>query len=70
MSLSRSAGTEHAVAPGGCRWCGIEARAHARQWTAEAGWHAWTAPTTEQRKERMLQRRTQQQVSRRGPAPR
>jgi hypothetical protein len=45
MSLSRSARTEHTVAPGGCRWCGIEARAHARQWTAEAGWHAWAAPT-------------------------
>lgn len=49
--------------PGGCRWCGIEERGHARQHVPEVGWHAWTAPTDAQRKERMIARRTQ------APAP-
>jgi hypothetical protein len=59
MSLSRSARSEHAVTPGGCRWCGIEARGHGRQWLAEVGWHAWVAPTAEQLKERLQRRRAQ-----------
>ncbi|MDH6710107.1 hypothetical protein P3T27_006856 [Kitasatospora sp. MAA19] len=45
-------------APNGCRWCGIDERVHARQWVEEAGWHAWTSPTGEQRKARMKARRT------------
>lgn len=57
MSSPRSAQPVRELAPGGCRWCGIEARGHARQWVPEAGWHAWTAPTAEQRKERMRERR-------------
>lgn len=44
-------------APNGCRWCGIDERAHARQWVEDAGWHAWAAPTGEQRKARMRARR-------------
>lgn len=47
-------------APNGCRWCGINERAHARQWVEEAGWHAWVAPTSEQRKARMKERRDAQ----------
>ncbi len=43
--------------PDGCRWCGISQRAHARQWTAEAGWHQWTQPTQDQIKARMRARR-------------
>lgn len=60
MSSPHSA--QRVLAPGGCRWCGIEARGHARQWVAEAGWHAWTAPTAEQRKERMRGRRSHRQT--------
>jgi hypothetical protein len=41
----------------GCRWCGIDQRGHGRQWTDEAGWHPWTAPTQEQAKARMQARR-------------
>ena len=33
----------------------------------EAGWHAWTAPTLQQRKERMLQRRAGKPVRTPGP---
>ncbi|PBC69670.1 hypothetical protein BX265_7008 [Streptomyces sp. TLI_235] len=43
--------------PNGCRWCGIAERVHARQWVEGAGWHAWAAPTAEQRKARMKARR-------------
>lgn len=43
--------------PPGCRWCGIDQRTHARQWTAEAGWHTWTQPTQPQIKDRMRARR-------------
>ncbi len=47
-------------APNGCRWCGIDERGHARQWVEETGWHAWAAPTGEQRKARMKARRAAQ----------
>lgn len=57
MCLPRSARSDCVPAPSGCRWCGIEARGHAQQWVAEVGWHAWTAPTVQQRKDRMLKRR-------------
>jgi hypothetical protein len=46
------------MAPNGCAHCGIEQRCHFRRWTDDAGWHAWTAPTDEQRKARMLTRRS------------
>lgn len=65
MSTSRSTGAEPVLtAPGGCRWCGIEARGHGRQHVPEVGWHAWTAPTLQQRKERMLQRRARESAVR------
>ncbi|ACX71162.1 hypothetical protein pZL12.85 [Streptomyces phage ZL12] len=43
--------------PNGCRHDGIDQRAHARQWTPEAGWHTWEQPTQEQIKDRMRGRR-------------
>ena len=43
--------------PSGCRWCEIERHEHVRRWSAAAGWHSWTEPTMEQRKERILARR-------------
>ncbi|WP_433223383.1 hypothetical protein [Microtetraspora malaysiensis] len=49
------------VPPNGCRWCGIEAQVHFRRWKPPAGWHQWEAPTNEQRKERMIARRLQQE---------
>lgn len=58
MASQRSARAACVPVPGGCRWCGIEARSHARQWVEAVGWHAWVAPTIEQRKERMQARRT------------
>lgn len=47
--------------PNGCRWCGIDKRRHARQWTEEAGWHAWEQPTQDQIKARMFARRNEEQ---------
>ncbi|AQS65561.1 hypothetical protein B1H29_37005 [Streptomyces pactum] len=70
MSLSRSTGTGSTVAPSGCRWCGIEARGHGRQHVVGVGWHVWTAPTLQQRKERMLQRRAVRPVRKPGPGGR
>ncbi|MDP9953146.1 MULTISPECIES: hypothetical protein [Streptomyces] len=43
--------------PNGCRHDGIDQRTHARQWTQDAGWHAWEQPTQEQIKDRMRARR-------------
>lgn len=62
MSVSRSAKAGPTVAPSGCRWCGIEERGHGRQYVPETGWHAWEAPTLQQRKERMLRRRADNAV--------
>jgi hypothetical protein len=42
--------------PSGCRYCGIEERSHFQRWTDAARWHGWTAPTAEQRRERLLAR--------------
>ncbi|MEU6054187.1 hypothetical protein ABZ829_27675 [Streptomyces xanthochromogenes] len=42
--------------PNGCRFCGIAQRVHGRQYTPEQGWHAWTAPTDQQRLDRMRAR--------------
>ena len=54
-----------AAVPGGCRYCVIEQRDHARRWSSsrgddgeQVGWHQWTQPTDEQVKERMLARHT------------
>lgn len=63
MPSPRSARAACVPSPGGCRWCGIDARIHARQWVESVGWHAWVAPTDEQRKERMLLRRAQRPAS-------
>ena len=52
--------TESAVnipTPNGCRHCGIPERQHARQWTDEAGWHEWVAPSSAQILARMKARR-------------
>lgn len=46
-----------APTPNGCRYDGIDQRAHGRQWTPDAGWHAWKQPTQEQIKTRMRARR-------------
>lgn len=43
--------------PSGCRWCGIDQREHLNRWRSPIGWHKWTPPTLEQRKERMFARR-------------
>lgn len=51
-------GSRIMTTPNGCQHCGIEARSHGRQWTEAAGWHAWTAPTQQQIKNRMLAHRT------------
>ncbi|MFC5072872.1 hypothetical protein ACFPN0_15070 [Kitasatospora cinereorecta] len=42
--------------PDGCKWCGLD-RPHGQQWIQPVGLHEWTAPTDEQRKARMLERR-------------
>lgn len=42
---------------GSCRHCHLTEQAHGRQHTDLAGWHPWTAPTSEQIKGRMLARR-------------
>lgn len=53
---------QHTPPPNGCRWCGIEERNHLQRWKPEVGWHQWVAPTSEQRKERMLARRKRQRA--------
>lgn len=50
--------TEPSVEPNGCSRCGIPKDKHGRQWTLSAGWHPWNPPTDEQIKERMLRRRS------------
>jgi hypothetical protein len=46
--------------PDGCRFCGITQRVHGRQHVPEQGWHAWMAPTDQQRLDRMRARRDQE----------
>jgi hypothetical protein len=43
--------------PNGCRWCGVDERDHAQRWKPPVGWHRWVEPTSDQRKERMRERR-------------
>ena len=43
--------------PNGRRWCGLADADHYRRWKPPVGWHGWTPPTDEQRKQRMLDRR-------------
>jgi hypothetical protein len=50
--------------PGACRWCRTEKYDHCQRWMPEVGWHQWTAPTDEQRKERMLARRAVREAAR------
>jgi hypothetical protein len=51
------------VNPSGCRYCGINAREHARRWKPLVGWHKWAQPTQEQIKARMLARRAAQSAA-------
>lgn len=44
--------------PSGCAVCGIGQREHCQRYATGAGWHVWKAPTSEQRKGRMLGRRS------------
>ena len=44
------------TSPTGCRWCGIDQRGHGIQ-AGSDGRHAWTRPTQQQIKDRMLARR-------------
>ncbi|ORB51989.1 hypothetical protein BST43_19715 [Mycobacteroides saopaulense] len=46
-----------APAPNCCRWCGTDERMHAIEWSTQAGYHRWIAPTDAQRKSRMVARR-------------
>jgi hypothetical protein len=57
MSPSSASPDEAITPPNGCRWCGIGQYEHAQRWMPEVGWHAWAAPTDEQRKARMKARR-------------
>jgi hypothetical protein len=43
--------------PNGCRHCGVPEGEHGRRWKADAGVHAWMAPTDGQRLQRMRARR-------------
>lgn len=44
--------------PNGCRWCGADRQDHDQRWVPEVRWHGWESPTSEQRKQRMLARRS------------
>jgi hypothetical protein len=46
-----------ALAPFGCRSCGIPRAEHGRQYTERVGVHSWSRPTERQIKNRMLIRR-------------
>ena len=47
------------VTPNGCRHCGTAERQHAQLHHPDVGFHTWVEPTDDQRKERMLARRRQ-----------
>lgn len=55
--------------PSGCRWCGVDLRAHFQRWTDAVGWHGWTPPTDAQTKARMLARRADRITARSTPRP-
>jgi hypothetical protein len=44
--------------PNSCRHCEVDREEHLQRWHPDAGWHTWIEPTSEQRKARMLTRRT------------
>jgi hypothetical protein len=44
--------------PNACRHCDTDRQGHYQRWAPEVKWHRWTEPTSEQRKARMLARRT------------
>ncbi|MFJ5984253.1 hypothetical protein [Lentzea sp. NPDC092896] len=50
--------------PGACQHCGIDKQDHVQRGGRDVGRHGWTAPTTEQIRERMLARRAAQQANR------
>ncbi|OOC00620.1 hypothetical protein B0293_41960 [Amycolatopsis azurea DSM 43854] len=58
MTRQDGAGSPVGTTPNGCRWCGALERGHYRRWKPSVGWHQWTPPTDEQRKARMLARRS------------
>jgi len=49
--------TRATAEPSACQHCGIPRREHYRQWTGQAGWHQWTAPSSAQIIARMKERR-------------
>lgn len=44
--------------PNACRYCDIDQAEHLQRWAPGAGWHQWTKPTDEQRKARLMARRS------------
>ncbi|MEU0836097.1 hypothetical protein [Streptomyces sp. NPDC005969] len=50
--------TARIPSPNSCQHCGVDEREHMRRWKPAVGWHAWTPPTQDQIKARMLARRT------------
>jgi hypothetical protein len=44
--------------PNGCKWCGYLPENHGRRALNTPEIHLWTAPSDSQRKERLLQRRS------------
>ncbi|ONI92657.1 hypothetical protein ALI22I_02635 [Saccharothrix sp. ALI-22-I] len=57
MTSDDEQGESGLTTPNGCRWCGLGEREHYRRWKPPVGWHHWTPPTDDQRKERMQARR-------------
>lgn len=53
---------ETAPAPSACRWCGEEERTHANTWVRSVGYHQWVAPTSAQRRARILARMSRKVV--------
>lgn len=43
--------------PDGCHWCGVGRRLHWQRWHSAVGRHGWASPSSQQRLDRMLQRR-------------
>lgn len=60
MTTSLRATVRHAGAPmpNACRWCGKNDREHSTEWVASVGFHRWATPTPQQRRARMLARRS------------
>lgn len=54
-----------ATDPSACRHCGVSERQHCNRWMPDVGWHQWTEPAWEQRRQRLVNNAREAQLARR-----